>query len=129
MVVSNEKNECPFCKVSTSEIVLKNELCFARWDKYPVSDGHVLIIPFRHFSNYFDVTQHEKNAIWSLVDDMKHVIRQENSPDGYNIGINIGRAAGQTIPHLHVHVIPRYEGDMADPRGGVRGVIPEKQKY
>lgn len=121
--------DCPFCEVSDSEIVLNNELCFARWDKFPVSDGHALIIPFRHFSNYFDGTQDEKDAIWSLVDDMKHVIRQENSPDGYNIGMNIGRAAGQTIPHLHVHIIPRYEGDMDDPKGGIRGVIPKKQKY
>ena len=102
---------------------------FARWDKFPVSDGHALIIPFRHFSNYFDATQHEKNAIWSLVEDVKHEIRQEHSPDGYNIGVNIGRAAGQTIPHLHVHIIPRYEGDMDDPKGGIRGVIPKKQKY
>lgn len=121
--------DCPFCEVSDSEIVLNNELCFARWDKFPVSDGHALIIPFRHFSNYFDATQHEKNAIWSLVEDMKHEIRQEHSPDGYNIGVNIGRAAGQTIPHLHVHIIPRYEGDMDDPKGGIRGVIPKKQKY
>jgi len=129
MVVSNKNNDCPFCEVSASEIVLNNELCIARWDKYPVSDGHVLIIPFRHFSNYFDATEDEKNAIWSLVDDIKHEIRQEHSPDGYNIGMNIGRAAGQSIPHLHVHIIPRYEGDMDDPRGGIRGVIPEKQKY
>lgn len=129
MVVSNKKNDCPFCEVSASEIVLKNKLCFARWDKYPVSDGHILIIPFRHFSNYFDTTEDEKNAIWSLVEDVKHVIRQEHSPDGYNIGMNIGRAAGQSIPHLHVHIIPRYEGDMDDPKGGVRGVISEKQKY
>lgn len=121
--------DCPFCEVSDSEIVLNNELCFARWDKFPVSDGHALIIPFRHFSNYFDATQREKNAIWSLVEDVKHEIRQEHSPDGYNIGVNIGRAAGQTIPHLHVHIIPRYEGDMDDPKGGIRGVIPKKQKY
>ena len=121
--------DCPFCEVSDSEIVLDNELCFARWDKFPVSDGHALIIPFRHFSNYFDAPQHEKNAIWSLVEDVKHEIRQEHSPDGYNIGVNIGRAAGQTIPHLHVHIIPRYEGDMDDPKGGIRGVIPKKQKY
>ena len=121
--------DCPFCEVSDSEIVLNNELCFARWDKFPVSDGHTLIIPFRHFSNYFDATQREKNAIWSLVEDVKHEIRQEHSPDGYNIGVNIGRAAGQTIPHLHVHIIPRYEGDMDDPKGGIRGVIPKKQKY
>lgn len=121
--------DCPFCDIPESIIIVRNDLCYARLDQYPVSDGHVLIIPFRHFSNYFDGTQDEKDAIWSLVDEMKHVIRQENSPDGYNIGMNIGRAAGQTIPHLHVHIIPRYEGDIADPSGGVRGVIPEKQKY
>jgi diadenosine tetraphosphate (Ap4A) HIT family hydrolase len=120
---------CPFCDVSESDILISNELCYARLDQYPVSHGHILIIPFRHVSNYFDVTQQEKNAVWSLVEEVKHVIRQEHSPDGYNVGINIGRAAGQTIPHLHVHIIPRYEGDVDDPRGGVRGVIPEKQKY
>ncbi len=123
------KIDCSFCNTPESKYLIRNELCYALLDQDPVSEGHVLIIPFRHFSNYFDVTEEEKNAIWSLVDDVKHVIRQENSPDGYNVGINIGRAAGQTIPHLHVHVIPRYEGDMADPRGGIRGVIPEKQKY
>ena len=123
------KSNCPFCDIPGSEIILSNELCYARLDKYPVSDGHMLVIPYRHFSNYFDVTPEEKNAIWSLVDELKHEIRQKRSPDGYNIGMNIGRAAGQTIPHLHVHLIPRYEGDMEDPMGGVRGVIPEKQKY
>ena len=123
------KIDCPFCNTPDSKILIRNELCYARLDQYPVTEGHVLIIPVRHFSNYFDSTQDEKNAIWSLVDDAKQVIRQDRSPDGYNIGINIGRAAGQTIPHLHVHVIPRYEGDMVNPHGGVRGVIPTKQKY
>lgn len=122
-------SDCPFCDASGSVILVRNELCYARFDQYPVTDGHVLIIPFRHFSNYFDATEDETCSIWSLVDGVKHVIRQERSPDGYNIGINVGRAAGQTIPHLHVHIIPRYEGDMTDPRGGVRGVIPDKQKY
>ncbi len=127
--MSMSKTDCPFCNISNSEILIRNELCYARLDLYPVSEGHVLIIPFRHFSNYFDVTQDEKNAIWSLVDEMKQVIRQEHSPDGYNIGMNVGRAAGQTVPHLHVHIIPRYEGDVENPKGGVRGVIPVKQKY
>jgi diadenosine tetraphosphate (Ap4A) HIT family hydrolase len=121
--------KCPFCNILETKILIRNELCFALLDKNPVTKGHVLIIPFRHFSNYFDVTEDEKNAIWSLADEVKHVIREEHSPDGYNIGINIGRAAGQTHPHLHVHIIPRYEGDVEDPKGGVRGVIPEKQKY
>ena len=88
-----------------------------------------MVIPYRHFSNYFDMTSDEKSAIWELVDEVKHQIRQEHSPDGYNIGINVGRAAGQTIAHMHVHVIPRFQGDMEDPQGGVRGVIPSKQKY
>ena len=123
------QSDCIFCDLGDEEIVIKNQYCYARWDKYPVSDGHALIIPFRHISNYFDVSEDEKSAIWTLVDDMKHLIRQEYSPDGYNIGINVGRAAGQSIPHLHVHIIPRYEGDVVDPRGGVRGVITEKQSY
>lgn len=122
-------DNCPFCNISDIEILISNEYAYARLDQYPVSDGHTLVIPYRHFSNYFDMTSDEKSAIWELVDEVKHQIRQEHSPDGYNIGINVGRAAGQTIAHMHVHVIPRFQGDMEDPQGGVRGVIPSKQKY
>ena len=123
----SEHQNCIFC--GEPEIVIQNELAFAHYDSYPVSTGHCLIIPHRHVAEYFQATAEEKTAIWALVDEMKNIIDQEYKPDGYNIGINIGKTAGQSVPHLHVHMIPRYKGDMEDPRGGVRGVIPNKQKY
>ena len=94
-----------------------------------MSKGHTLVIPKRHISSYFECTDTERLELWSLVEQVKTLLESEFEPDGFNIGINIGAAAGQTVPHMHIHVIPRYSGDMDDPRGGVRGVIPDKQKY
>ncbi|NOX10109.1 MAG: HIT family protein [Gammaproteobacteria bacterium] len=121
--------ECIFCDPVDEKNVIQNDLCYARWSNYEVSKGHMLVVPFRHLAGYFEATDEEKAAIWALVDEGKGLIDQLHHPDGYNVGINIGEAAGQTIMHLHVHIMPRYKGDMEDPRGGVRGVIPEKQKY
>jgi len=121
--------QCPFCSTSEEDIVLKNDLCYARFDKYPVNKGHLLIIPFRHFENYFDATKEEKIAFIELIEKAKKFLDQKFRPDGYNVGINIGKYAGQTVMHVHIHLIPRYRGDTPDPQGGVRGVIPEKQKY
>ena len=123
----SEHQNCIFC--GEPEIVIQNDLAFAHYDSYPVNTGHCLIIPHRHVADYFQATAEEKAAIWALVDEMKTIIDQEHKPDGYNVGVNIGKTAGQSVPHLHVHMIPRYQGDMEDPRGGVRGVIPHKQKY
>ncbi len=120
---------CPFCSIPAGEIVLSNEYCFAKWDLYPVNQGHLLIIPKRHFSSYFDARQDEINAFWQIINDAKTLIDDQFSPDGYNVGINVGETAGQTVFHLHIHLIPRYKGDVADPTGGVRGIIPGKQKY
>ena len=120
-------NGCPFC--STDGALAENEHAYARFDKFPVNLGHVLVIPRRHISSFFDASWPEKRAMLLLVDRMKSILDVKHSPDGYNIGINIGEAAGQTIMHVHVHLIPRYRGDNANPRGGVRGVIPEKQSY
>jgi diadenosine tetraphosphate (Ap4A) HIT family hydrolase len=122
-----ELQDCPFC--GDPEIVIENELAFAHYDTYPVSSGHCLLIPRRHFAEYFEATAAEKAAIWQLLDEVKPIIDQEFGPDGYNVGVNIGAAAGQSIPHLHIHVIPRYAGDVENPQGGVRGVIPHRQKY
>lgn len=118
---------CPLCK--DSQVVLENDLAYVLFDTNPVSPGHCLVVPKRHVAEYFDASQEEKNAIWALVDGMKEILDKKHSPDAYNVGINIGKLAGQSVPHIHVHIIPRYEGDMDDPRGGVRGVIPNRQKY
>ena len=111
-------------------MVIENGLAFAHYDdSYPVNPGHCLIVLHRHVAEYFQATDEEKAAIWELVDDMKMIIDRDYKPDGYNVGVNIGKSAGQSVPHVHIHMIPRYKGDMEDPRGGVRGVIPHKQKY
>jgi len=123
----SEHNHCPFC--GNPKKVIQNELAFAHFDSYPVNPGHCLVITNRHVGEYFEATAEEKAAIWALVDEMKTIIDAEYQPDGYNVGVNIGAAAGQSIPHLHIHMIPRYKGDIENPQGGVRGVIPHKQKY
>ncbi|MGH7069509.1 MAG: HIT family protein [Acetobacteraceae bacterium] len=121
------KSPCPFC--STHDALLVNGLAYVREDKYPVSPGHLLIIPLRHETNFFATTPDELAAIWDLVARARELLDRRYHPDGYNLGINIGEAAGQTIAHAHVHLIPRYRGDMENPQGGVRGVIPGKQQY
>lgn len=120
---------CPFCNPSPEEIVLSNTLCYARYDKFPASPGHLLIIPFRHVANYFDATDEEHAALLALIRESKALLDNHFQPDGYNIGVNVGTAAGQTVMHIHIHIIPRYAGDVEDPRGGVRGAIPEKRVY
>ncbi|NPA54292.1 MAG: HIT family protein [Aquificae bacterium] len=124
-----EQQKCPFCNIPKEAVLIQNKFCFAIFDKYPVSKGHILIIPFRHFDNYFDATFEEKLAFIDLIDKAKEFLDKEFKPDGYNIGVNIGKEAGQTIFHVHIHLIPRYAGDMENPAGGVRGVIPEKRIY
>jgi len=121
------ENNCIFC--NQEELILENELTWARYDKYPVSPGHLLIITKRHVADFFDTTIEERRALNSLLEECKKMLDREYSPDGYNIGVNCGTAAGQTIMHLHIHLIPRYQGDIDNPRGGVRGVIPEKRIY
>ncbi len=124
----SENTDCRLCRKIT-DMVIENDLTYALYDTFPVSPGHCLIVPKRHVAEYFDATAEEKKAIWDMVDAMKVIIDKDYQPDGYNIGINVGKSAGQSIPHIHIHMIPRYAGDMDDPRGGVRGVIPAKQKY
>jgi len=120
---------CPFCNPVVDEIVAKNDLCYARRDRYPVSEGHLLVIPFRHIPGFFSMTAEERQAVLALIDSCKDVIEMEFSPAGYNIGFNVGEAAGQTVMHCHCHVIPRYVGDVQEPRGGIRGVVPGKRGY
>lgn len=98
-------------------------------DAYPVSPGHTLVIPTRHIGSFFELDEAERAALLALLDRARGRLELEFKPDGYNIGINDGAAAGQTVPHLHIHLIPRYTGDRPDPRGGVRWIIPEKASY
>lgn len=125
-----KKMECPFCsREESSEVILENSFAYAILDRYPVSRGHTLIIPKHHISSYFELTFEEQSKLWEVVNSCKVILDQRYNPDGYNIGVNIGEAAGQSIFHLHIHLIPRFYGDMDNPKGGVRGVIPEKQAY
>jgi diadenosine tetraphosphate (Ap4A) HIT family hydrolase len=120
---------CPFCNVPPADLLLQNDLCYARFDRYPVAEGHLLIIPFRHIASVFDLTERERNAALELLWKAKDYLEAAFHPAGYNIGANAGQVAGQTIMHVHIHLIPRYTGDMENPEGGVRGVIPEKRIY
>lgn len=109
--------------------MIEGELGFAAWDRHPASPGHFLVMPYRHFSDYFNTTDEERAELWRLVAEGKKMADEKHNPDGYNIGINVGVWAGQSIPHLHIHVIPRYKGDVENPKGGVRGVIPRNKLY
>ena len=120
---------CPFCTLPTHRIIDSNEHGVAVRDAYPISPGHTLIIPRRHVGSFFEISTVERTCLFALLDKAKAVVEQEFKPDGFNIGINDGPAAGQTVPHLHIHLIPRYKGDSADPRGGVRWIIPEMADY
>ncbi len=120
---------CPFCTLPPERIIDSNDLALVIRDGYPVSPGHTLVIPKRHIGSWFETTPEEQSAMLNLLERAKIVLETEFKPDGYNIGINDGPTAGQTVPHLHMHLIPRYKGDQGDPRGGVRWIIPEKAKY
>jgi len=120
---------CPFCNPIAEDIVARNELCYAMWDRFPVNKGHMLVIPFRHTPDFFTLTSEERKAAVDLVVVCREKIEKNFSPDGYNIGFNVREAAGQTVFHCHCHVIPRYVGDVPEPRGGVRGVVPERRGY
>ena len=108
---------------------MSDHFCVAFLDEYPVSPGHTLIIPKIHESNFFNLPETWQSALIYDINCVKRILDEKYHPDGYNVGINIGEAAGQSVPHVHIHVIPRYKGDVENPRGGVRGVIPSKQSY
>jgi diadenosine tetraphosphate (Ap4A) HIT family hydrolase len=125
-----ENTNCPFCNPDAGrEIITESATVYALLDKYPVSPGHTLIIPKKHIANYFELPERSKHACWLVVDRVKELLNQRFKPDGFNIGINIGKDGGQTVPHVHIHLIPRYTGDVLDPVGGVRNIIPGKGKY
>ena len=123
-------NPCLFCNVPSSEYIFKNNLAFSTFDSYPVSKYHALIIPKRHVENYFDMSEVEVISCNKLIKKMKNKIQKlDPTVEGFNIGTNSGKIAGQSIMHCHIQLIPRRKGDVKDPRGGVREVIPGKQKY
>ena len=119
--------QSPF--LGNRERLLENDIGFVIYDVFPVSEGHSLIIPHRVYSDYFDSTPNEIEGLHRLVIETKELLNEKFKPDGFNVGINCGEVSGQTIPHVHIHLIPRYKGDVENPRGGVRGVIPSKRDY
>jgi diadenosine tetraphosphate (Ap4A) HIT family hydrolase len=120
---------CPFCTLPVVRIIDSNDHGMVVRDGFPISAGHTLLIPKRHIGSFFELTADERHSLLVLLDTAKELLDVDLRPDGFNIGINDGPAAGQTVPHLHIHLIPRYQGDLADPRGGVRWIIPEKADY
>ena len=120
---------CPFCTLPPERILLTSTNGLIIRDGYPISPGHTLVIPRRHVDSFFNLTADERVDLLGLLDHAKAGIEKEFKPDTYNVGINDGPAAGQTVPHLHIHLIPRYTGDVPDARGGVRWIIPEKADY
>jgi ATP adenylyltransferase len=126
----NESSPCLFCALPTDRaMIAESAMVYAIFDKFPVSKGHALVIPTRHVSNFFDLTLQEQMDCLIMLNEVKAILQKQFNPDGFNVGINIHAAAGQTVPHAHIHLIPRYQDDVPEPRGGVRGVIPGKQTY
>lgn len=122
-------SNCPFCQLDAACIVFSDDVTLVIRDAFPVSPGHTLIIPRRHVGSFFELTPPERASMFELLTQAKAELDGTLQPDGFNIGINDGAAAGQTVAHLHLHLIPRYRGDTPDPRGGVRWVLPAKAKY
>jgi superfamily II DNA or RNA helicase/HKD family nuclease/diadenosine tetraphosphate (Ap4A) HIT family hydrolase len=123
------QSECSFCNPDPARVFLQSDLIVGLWDAFPVSAGHALLVTRRHVASWFDATDAERQALTEAVQSTRQEILRRHAPDGFNIGVNVGEAAGQTVPHLHVHVIPRYRGDTPNPRGGIRHVIPGRGDY
>lgn len=120
---------CPFCNAAPSRILHASALALALTDSYPVSPGHALIVPRRHIASLFDASDDERREMLALLDQARATILRRHDAGGFNIGVNDGAVAGQTVPHLHIHLIPRYRGDVDDPRGGVRWILPARADY
>jgi diadenosine tetraphosphate (Ap4A) HIT family hydrolase len=119
----------PFYPLEPERVILENDHCIAFFDRYPVNDGHALVIPLEPVESMFDLEPVIQAELWDTVRKVRDILKDKFNPAGFNIGINDGAAAGQTMPHTHIHIIPRYAGDIADPRGGIRWIIPTKAKY
>lgn len=118
---------CPFC--TPSAVVISAPTALVLHDAFPLTHGHTLIVPRRHVTSLFELSAEEQAELWQLTAQVRSALVEQLHPDGFTIGVNDGEAAGQTVPHAHIHVIPRYVGDVADPRGGIRWVLPEKAAY
>ena len=123
------EKKCPFCDLAPERILAEGPLALAVRDSYPLNYLKSLIVPLGHVAAWCDATAAERDEMLRLADDARRIIVERHAPDAFNLGINDGPAAGQTIAHLHLHLIPRYEGDVTDPRGGVRWIIPERAAY
>jgi diadenosine tetraphosphate (Ap4A) HIT family hydrolase len=129
LAVAEQPLSCPFCSPDPEHIIIQNAVALALHDAFPVTPGHTLVVPRRHVADYFDLSPEEQAAVWEVVSQVRAGLEVEFAPDGYNLGVNVGPAAGQTVEHVHVHVIPRRLGDQDDPRGGVRWIFPERARY
>ena len=128
--MTDPNNPCIFCKIREEELQFENQLAYSSIDSYPVSEFHSLIVPKRHVQTYFELNYEEMQSCNELILKTKEkILKQDSSVKGFNIGTNAGKVAGQSIMHCHIHLIPRREGDVEDPQGGVRSVIPKKQHY
>ena len=128
--MKDPNNPCIFCKIRKEELQFENQLAYSSIDSYPVSQFHSLIVPKRHVETYFELTEDEIQACNELILKTKEkILKQDSTVKGFNIGTNLGKTAGQSIMHCHIHLIPRREGDVENPQGGVRSVIPKKQHY
>ena len=129
-MIKDPNNPCLFCNAKESGIATENELAYASYDSYPVSDFHCLIIPKRHVKDYFEMSDEEILACNDLIMKIKNeILAKDKTVKAFNIGTNVGKISGQSIMHCHIHLIPRREGDVENPQGGVRSVIPKKQHY
>jgi diadenosine tetraphosphate (Ap4A) HIT family hydrolase len=122
-------DSCPFCSVGPDRVVLANETAIAFPDRYPLSESHTLVTPRQHVATIYELSGEEQGQLWSLVAEVRKKLIEKFQPDGFNIGFNDGLAAGQTVVHAHVHVVPRRSGDVADPRGGIRWVVADQARY
>lgn len=125
----NQSHECPFCNLKAARIWSENTVALAFYDGFPVTDGHTVIIPKKHVVSIFDLSLDDQKTVWALVVEARERLAKKYLTADFNIGINDGKLAGQTVPHAHIHVIPRRDGDADDPRGGIRWIIPGKAKY
>lgn len=124
-----DQTQCPFCHLEKHRILLENDFAAAFLDRFPIAVGHMLIVPKQHVASLFDLPDVELEAVWKLVSQVRDKIVVELKPDGFNLGVNDGLAAGQTMMHAHVHIIPRRNGDTDDPKGGIRWIMPGKARY